>query len=155
MSQPATRKALLFVCLTLLVLAAIPTVTHAAMKQPKMVTLSGKVIDLTCASKGHALMGTYVNTAMDHHMPDGKISPKCAEMCLRGGQPAALFADHDIKAVFACNPRTTLADFAAKDVDVQGFWAGNGKDNQSFVPKKIRAAGSSAWQDVDCATMHQ
>ncbi len=127
---------------------------QAQMKKPKMVTLSGTVIDLTCASKAKAMMDSWGNTKNDHMMPDGKVQKSCAVMCLKGGQPAALFSGRKIIAAFACNPRATLADFAAESVEVQGFWAGDGKDVKTFVPQKIRAKGSSAWQDVNCATMH-
>ena len=125
------------------------------MKQPEMVTLKGTVIDLTCASKAKATMDSWANTKNDHMMPGGKIQKSCAVMCLKGGQPAALFSGGKITAAFACNPRATLADFAADSVEVQGFWAGDGKDVKAFVPQKIRAQGSSSWQDVNCATMHQ
>lgn len=124
------------------------------MKQPQMVSLSGTIIDLTCASKGKAMMNAWKNTEQDHMMPDGKVQKDCATMCLKGGQPAALFSGGQITAVFACNPRTTLSEFAAQTVEVQGFWAGDGKDVKTFVPQKIRAKGSGSWKDVNCETMH-
>jgi len=141
-----------------LLVGAMGSVARAQMKEmkkPKMETISGKVIDMTCAAKGHAMMGNWHNAENNDHMtPDGK-KPNCAEMCLKGGQPAALFANDKIKAVFACNPRATLADYAAKEVDVQGFYATNKKDGaNTFIPQKIRAAGGGSWTDVDCATMH-
>ena len=123
------------------------------MKQPQTVTLKGTLIDLACAAKGQAMMGSWGNTGQDHMMPNGKTQKSCATMCLRGGQPAALFADNKVTAVFACNPRATLASYAADSVEVQGFWAGTGSDVKPFVPTKIRS-GSGAWKDVDCATMH-
>jgi hypothetical protein len=86
-------------------------------------------------------------------MADGNVQKSCATMCLQGGQPAALFASNRVTAVLACNPRPTLAKYAAQNVEVQGFWAGDGRDVKPFVPMKIRA-GSGSWQDVDCATMH-
>ncbi|MFQ5789280.1 MAG: hypothetical protein ACE5JI_02275 [Acidobacteriota bacterium] len=125
----------------------------AQMKQPRMVTLKGSIIDLTCASKAQAMTGMWANAKEDHMMPDGKTNKGCATMCLKGGQPAALFDGSQITAVFACNPRATLADYATQQVEVQGFWAGDGKEVKTFVPQKIRA-GSGAWSDVDCATMH-
>ena len=130
-------------------------VVQAKTKEPETATLSGKIIDLTCAAKGKATMDSWHNAENNDHMtPNGK-QPSCAEMCLRGGQPAALFADGKIRAVFACNPRATLADYVAQDVDVQGFWAGGNTGGVStFVPKKIRKAGSGKWAEVDCATMH-
>lgn len=126
----------------------------AQMQEPKMVTLQGTVVDLTCASKGKAMANSWMNTEQDHMMPDGSVQKSCATMCLMGGQPAALFSNGNVAAVFACNPRATLAKFAAQTVEVQGFWAGEGRDNKPFVPMKIRA-GSGDWEDVDCATMHQ
>ena len=126
----------------------------AQMAGPKVVTLSGKVMDLTCAAKGKVMMDSWTNAENDEHKtPDGP-QPGCATMCLKGGQPAALFADGKIEAVFGCNPRATLADFAAKDVEVKGFWAG-GKKDDIFIPQQIVAKGSSDWQEVNCATMHE
>ncbi|MDA2928172.1 hypothetical protein MYX78_13260 [Acidobacteria bacterium AH-259-G07] len=147
---------LLITALAIMVLAMsfFGTDLKAQMKKPKMVTVSGTIIDLTCASKGHAMMDNWYNAKNDDHMtPMGK-KESCAVMCLKGGQPAALFSGNKITAVFSCNPRATLADYAAKRVEVQGFWAGDGKDVKAFVPMKIRS-GSGTWQDVDCETMHQ
>lgn len=127
---------------------------HAQMQPPQMVSLSGTVIDLTCASKGKAMMNAWKNTEQDHMMADGKMQKDCATMCLKGGQPAALFSAGKISAVFACNPRATLSEFAAQQVEVQGFWAGDGREVKTFVPQKIRAKGSGSWRDVNCETMH-
>lgn len=124
------------------------------MRQPQMVTLAGTVIDMTCAAKGQAMMGVWKNTEQDHMLADGKMQKDCATMCLKGGQPAGLFANGKINAVFACNPRATLAEFAAENVEVQGFWGGDGKEVKTFVPLKIRAKGSGDWKDVNCETMH-
>lgn len=148
-----TRKTLRYVY-CLLAAALMAGTGWAQMAEPQMVTLKGTVIDLTCASKGKAMANSWMNTEQDHMMPDGNTQKSCATMCLMGGQPAALFADDKISAVFSCNPRATLAKFAAESVEVQGFWAGEGVDVKPFVPVKIRS-GSGAWQDVDCATMHQ
>jgi hypothetical protein len=126
---------------------------EAQMGQPDTVSLKGTLIDLTCAAKGNAMMNSWGNTKQDHMMPDGNVMKSCATMCLQGGQPAALFAGNQVTAVLACNPRNTLAKYAAQNVEVQGFWAGAGSDVRPFVPTKIRA-GSGSWQDVDCATMH-
>ena len=104
-----------------------------------------------------ALMGKWANAKSDHHMTREGRKPNCATLCLKGGQPAALFdtESETIKAVFACNPRATLADYAAKEVEVQGFWSAGQEDGlNTFVPEKIRTAGSTPWVDVDCATMH-
>jgi len=127
----------------------------AGMNKPEMVTVSGKVIDITCTAKGRAMMGKWGNAQGDTHMtPDGE-KKACATMCLKGGQPAGLFDGDQISAVLACNPRATLSDYAAQDVDLQGFWAGGPNDAaKSFVPTKIRSKGDSEWKDVNCATMH-
>lgn len=87
-------------------------------------------------------------------MPDGKVNPGCAAMCLKSGQPGGLFANGKIAAVFACSGGPTLSQYAAKKVELQGFWAGDGKDVKTFVPTKIRE-GAGAWQEVVCAEMHQ
>ena len=117
-----------------------------------MVTLSGRVIDLTCASKGNAMMNNWRNAEDNHMMPDGEMK-SCATMCLKGGQPAALFSGGQITAVFSCNPQATLSNYAAQSVEVQGHWAGAGSDVKPFVTIKIRSGGGS-WEDVNCATMH-
>jgi len=156
MQENKTRMALVLfsTCLfVLLVAVAMGPQLHAQMKQPKEVTLSGTVIDLSCAAKGKAMMDSWKNTEDDHMMPDGNVQKQCATMCLKGGQPAALFAKGEIAAVFACNARGTLSDFAAKSVNVQGYWAGDGNEVKTFVPMKIRS-GSGSYQDVNCATMH-
>ena len=126
---------------------------EAQMGQPDMLSLRGTLIDLTCAAKGNAMMNSWGNTKQEHMMPDGNVQKSCATMCLQGGQPAALFASNQVTAVLACNPRPTLAKYAAKSVEIQGFWAGAGSDVKPFVPMRIRS-GSGSWQDVDCATMH-
>ncbi len=126
---------------------------EAQMGQPDMVSLKGTLIDLTCAAKGNAMMNSWGNTKQDHMMADGNMQKSCATMCLQGGQPAALFAGNQVTAVLACNPRPTLAAYAAESVEVQGFWAGAGSDVKPFVPTRIRK-GTGAWEDVDCATMH-
>jgi hypothetical protein len=120
-----------------------------AQAEPKMETLKGTIIDLTCAAKGKGMKDMWVNAKENHMMPDGKTQANCATMCLKGGQPAALFDGKGIKAVLACNPRATLSQFSSKEVEIQGFWGGE----KAFVPVKIRV-GSDAWTDVDCATMH-
>jgi len=127
------------------------------MKKPKMTTIKGTVIDLTCASKGKVMMNSWMNAKSEDHMtPMGK-KKMCGKMCLQGGQPAALFdsGKEQIVAVFACNPKATLAAYASEEVEVMGFWAG-GKDDKvsTFVPAKIRAKGADDWETCDCATMH-
>ena len=125
------------------------TGAYAQMKQPKMATLKGTVVDMTCSAKAKGMSGMWGNVEEDHMMPDGKIQKNCATMCLQGGQAAALYDGSDVTAVFACNPQPTLSKFASKEVEVQGFWGGD----KAFVPMKIRV-GSDAWTDVDCANMH-
>jgi len=142
--------------LVLAVLAFVPFFgmnVEAQMGQPDMVSLQGTLIDLSCAAKGNAMMNSWANTKQDHMMPDGNVQKSCATICLQGGQPAALFASNQVIAVLACNPRPTLASYAAQNVEVQGFWAGSGPDVKTFVPTKIRSS-SGSWQDVDCANMH-
>lgn len=123
------------------------------MPMPKMATIRGTVVDLTCASKAYAMGMKWVNTKENHMLEGGKAEEKCATMCLQGGQPAAVFNGSTLTAVLACNPRATLAKYASKEVELQGFWAADDKDVKTFVPQKVRA-GSGAWTDVDCATMH-
>ena len=141
------------VALTVLAVSFFGTDVAAQMGQPETVSLRGTLIDLSCAAKGNAMMNSWDNTGQDHMMPDGNVQKSCATMCLMGGQPAALFADNQITAVLACNPRATLAAYAAQSVELQGFWAGAGSDVKPFVPTRIRS-GSGAWEDVDCATMN-
>lgn len=126
----------------------------SAQMQPKMATVKGTVIDLTCSSKAQAMGMKWANTKEDHMMEDGKMQEGCATMCLKGGQPAALFDGSTITAALACDPRQSLAAFSSKEVELQGFWAGDGKNVKTFVPQKIRQ-GSGAWSDVQCAEMHQ
>ncbi len=144
----------------LLLIAAGPTLSAqkmgkmAKMAKPDTVTLSGKVIDITCSAKGKVKMGSWGNAENNDHMTPAGKKTACATMCLKGGQPAGLFSGDQITAVFACNPRATLANYAAQDVKVKGFWAGSPDDGaKSFVPMKIRGS-EGGWTDVDCATMH-
>lgn len=140
------------VVLIVIVLLAAGSVFAAQMNQPEMSTIKGSVIDLTCASKGHAMMGNWMNAKDDHMMEDGKMQKGCGTMCLKGLQPAGLFDGKTVSAVFACNPAATLSGFSGKQVEVQGFWAGD-ESVKTFVPMKIRE-GSDSWQDVQCVTMH-
>ena len=150
-----SKRGLVMAALALTVMAVsfFGTDVAAQMGQPQVISLRGTLIDLTCAAKGNAMMNSWNNTGQDHMMPDGNVQKSCATMCLTGGQPAALFAGNQVTAVFACNPRATLASYAAESVEVQGFWAGAGSDVKPFVPTRIRK-GTGAWEDVDCATMH-
>jgi hypothetical protein len=121
---------------------------------PERVALSGRVIDLTCATKGHAMMGHWGNAEMTHTMPGtgGKRAPECARMCLRGGQPAALFDGQEVSAIFICNARTTLAEYVTEAVEVEGYWGY--RPAKTFFPERIRRPGDEEWQMVGCATMH-
>ena len=101
----------------LLVISLAGVHLQAQMNQPEMVTLSGRVIDLTCASKGNAMMKNWRNVEDNHMMPDGEMK-SCATMCLKGGQPAALFSGGEIAAVFSCNPQATLSNYAAQPTEV-------------------------------------
>jgi hypothetical protein len=130
----------------------VAAVTAAQMNEPEMTTIEGSVVDMTCASKGHAMMGTWVNAKDDHMMPEG-MKKACGTMCLRGLQPAGLFDGETITAVFACNSRATLSNYSGKQVEVQGFWAGE-DTVKTFVPTMIRNAGSGEWEEVQCANMH-
>ena len=124
----------IFVFLLLISFAAVDR--QAQMSQPEMTTLSGRVIDLTCASKGNAMMNNWRNVEGNHMMPTGEMK-SCATMCLKGGQPAALFSGGQITAVFSCNPQATLSNYAAQSVEVQGHWAGAGAAVKPFVAMKI------------------
>ncbi|MCP4404602.1 MAG: hypothetical protein GY801_45780 [bacterium] len=131
---------------------------QAEMSAPEIVTVSGKIIDLTCAVKGKAMMGTWENTGSDHVMGDGSVMKGCAQMCLLGGLPAALFQDEKIQAVLACNPAPTLSKYAGEDVEVQGFWATTVKEDgaASFVPQQVQLLGSEdAWEAVVCELLHE
>lgn len=120
---------------------------------PETVTVKGSVIDLSCATKGMAMMGSDHNAlSNDHKTPKGVMN-SCAAMCLKGGQPAALWSDGKISAVFLANPTFTLHKYAHKNVEVQGFWGGS-KDVKTFFPQKIREAGSKEWVDVQTSAMH-
>ena len=136
-----------------LTLAAAPS--NAQMKKPEMVPISGKVVDLSCAAKGMVMMGSDANALNDEHMtPNGKVA-SCATMCLKGGQPAGIYSDGKIVATLLANASLNLYKFAAKDVEVQGWWAGQKKDTvKTFVPAKIRLKGTSDWTDVETAQMH-
>ena len=125
------------------------------MSKPETVTISGKLIDMSCAAKGQALMGSDHNAVNDTHMtPKGEMA-QCATMCLKGGQPAGIYNNGKITATLLANPSLNLYKFAAKDVDVQGFWAGKSKDKvATFMPAKIRVKGTSEWTDVQAAQMH-
>ena len=126
-----------------------------AMKKPEIVTIAGKLTDLSCAAKGQYLMGSDHNATNDTHMtPKGEVA-KCATMCLKGGQPAGVFSDGKIVATLLANSSLNLYKFAAKDVEVQGWWAGKKKNAvKTFFPTKIRVKGTKDWTEVQTAQMH-
>lgn len=136
-----------------LTLAVAPS--NAQMPKPETVTISGKLIDLSCSAKGMVMMkSTYNAENNDHKTPDG---PKegCAQMCLKGGQPAGVFQNGKIVATLLANASINLYKWAAEDVEIQGFWAGQKKDNvKTFVPAKIRKSGEREWSEVVIAEMH-
>ena len=138
-----------------LVLTSMAHAQEKKMGKPETVTVSGKLVDLSCAAKGQAMMGSDRNALNDTHMtPKGEIA-SCATMCLKGGQPAGIYSDGKITATLLANASLNLYKFAAKDVDVQGFWAGNGKNEvATFFPQKIRLQGTKEWTDVQTAQMH-
>ena len=137
---------------------------------PERVMVRGTVIDLSCASTGKALTGSWENTGLDHMMADGTIQKNCLEMCLKGGQPAALFSRGEITAVLACNPRGggdiqrgsqhgnphNLVKYAGAPVEVEGFWAD--ENTKLLVPVRIRRSiihvesyfSRGGWHPVDC-----
>ena len=119
-----------FVFLLLISFAAVDL--QAQMSQPEMITLFGRVIDLTCASKGNAMMNNWRNVEDNHMMPTGEMK-SCATMCLKGGHSAALFSGGQITAVFSCNPQATLSNYAAQSVEFQGHRAGVGAVVKPFV----------------------
>lgn len=133
------------------------SMAHAEKKmgKPETVTVSGKLVDLSCAAKGQAMMGSNHNAENDTHMtPKGEMA-SCATMCLKGGQPAGIYSDGKLTATLLANASLNLYKFAAKDVDVQGFWAGNDENKTAtFFPQKIRVQGTSDWTDVQTAQMH-
>lgn len=125
------------------------------MEKPETVTISGKLVDMSCAAKGQVLMGSDFNALNDTHMtPKGEMA-SCATMCLKGGQPAGLYEDGKLITSLLANASLNLYKFAAKDVEVQGFWAGTKKDKvATFMPAKIRLKGTTEWTDVQTAAMH-
>ncbi len=170
----SSSKGALLMSLVILVLATsfLRTRVQAQENDPQTVILKGRLIDLTCAVKGKVAMGAWNNIAEDHMMADGNIQKGCATLCLMGGQPAALFSDNKITAVFACNPRGTgtaphqgytLAGNVAQDSEVQGYWVDGRAETGIFVPLKIRRAiltaerryGSGGWLELDCGAMHE
>jgi len=96
------------------------------------------------------------NATNDTHMmgpwQEGK---KCATMCLKGGQPAGLYADGKIAATLLADPSKNLYKFAAQKVEIEGYWAGKPENEvKTFVPARIRVAGSDEWTDVKTGQMH-
>ncbi len=156
--------------ITLLALSFLRTPVEAQTHQPQTVTVEGWLLDLTCAVKGQIMRGAWDNIGEDHMMADGNLQKSCATLCLMGGQPAALFSDNKITAIFACNPagsgasRSSLARYVAMEVEVQGYWAEGAAETGIFVPSKIRRgvlrardrySDSGGWRDVDCGIVHE
>ena len=120
---------------------------------PERVAISGHLVDFSCATHSYARTGEWDDT--EHILPcptKEATAAECARRCLKGGQPAALFDGESILAIFMCNARTTLADFAAEHVEIEGYWSH--KDARTFVPFKIRRHQEDEWQSVSCATMY-
>ncbi len=170
----SSSKWALLMSLVILVLATSFLRTRVQSKEndPPTVRLKGRVVDLTCAVKGRVAMGAWNNIAQDHMMEDGNLQKGCASLCLLGGQPAALFSDNKITAVFACNPRGsgaaphqgyTLAGNVAQASEVEGYWLDDRAETGLFVPLKIRRAiltaerryGSGGWLELDCGPIHE
>ncbi len=157
--------------ITVVALSSFGTAQKVEVAEDQLVSLTGTVIDLTCAAMGKATQGTWINTGADHVMADGTTQENCAAMCLRGGQPAALFSDGKITAVFACNPRgggklkrvlphgnaAPITRHLRGPVEVEGLWAGEGTN--ILVPVRMRAAtvnvetryANGGWHVVDCS----
>jgi len=174
MKFKSSSKWALLMSLAILVLAMsfLRTRVKAQENDPQTVILKGRVVDLTCAVKGKVAMGAWNNIAQDHMMADGNLQKGCASLCLLGGQPAALFSDNRITAVFACNPRGsgaaphqgyTLAGNVAQASEVEGYWVDGRAETGIFVPLKIRRGiltaerryGSGGWLELDCGPIHE
>ncbi len=174
MNFNSSSKWTLLMSLAILILATslVRTRVKAQENDPQTVILKGRVVDLTCAVKGKVAMGSWNNIAQDHMMADGSLQKGCASLCLLGGQPAALFSDNKITAVFACNPQGsgvaphqgyTLAGNVAQASEVEGYWLDDNAETGLFVPLKIRRAiltaerryGSGGWRELDCGNMHE
>ena len=150
------KKAVVPVSMFVLAFALLAGVAGAQdMKKPETVTISGKLVDLSCAAKGQAMMGSDNNAINNDHMtPNGNVE-SCATMCLKGGQPAGIYSDGKLTATLLANASLNLYKFAAKDVEVQGFWAGKKKDKTAtFMPAKIRVKGTTEWTEAQSAQMH-
>lgn len=155
MRMKFTNTLVMGLALSLVALSASAQADKKKMKGPETVTISGKLVDLSCAAKGEVMMGSDANALNDTHMtPNGKVE-SCATMCLKGGQPAGIYKKGKLTATLLANASLNLYKFAAKDVEVQGFWAGKKKDDvKTFMPAKIRLKGTSEWTDVMAAEMH-
>ena len=145
----------LAITMMMVVSSGVASAQEKKMPKPETVTISGTLIDMSCAAKGKVMMGNNHNAENDDHMtPRGEVE-SCATMCLKGGQPAGIYSKGKIQATLLANASLNLYKFAAKDVEVQGFWAGDKNDRvKTFVPAKIRLAGTRDWPDVQTAQMH-
>jgi hypothetical protein len=151
------------------VVAFFVTNLKAQTNQPQTVILKGRIIDLSCGARGKERTGTWNNVGQDHVMADGSIQKDCTNLCLMGGQPAALVTGNKLTAVLVCNPRGsgasehTLAKYALAPVEIQGYWVGSETEVKVFVPLQLRRTvlsidsryGSGGWRELDCAPMHE
>ena len=148
----ATRFTTLFAA-TAVVALILASATAGA--ESKTVTISGKLIDLTCAAKGMVKMGSDFNALNNDHKTPKGLKAGCAEMCLKSGQPAGVYNNGKIIATLLANASINLYEWAAKDVEIQGYWAGEKDDKvKTFVPAKIRVKGTEEWTEVQTAQMH-
>ncbi len=150
-----TNTFLMGLALSLVAFSASAEAKKKKMKAPETVTISGKLVDMSCAAKGEVMMGNNHNALNNTHMtPNGKME-SCATMCLKGGQPAGIDTKGKLTATLLANASLNLYKFAAKDVEVQGFWAGKKKEHvKTFMPAKIRIKGTTQWTDVEATAMH-
>lgn len=149
------KSVYLSLAIVAVVMVAIVNPAQSQMKKPDIVTVSGKLIDLSCSAKGQKMMGSDHNALNNDHMtPDGE-KKACATMCLKSGQPAGVFKDGKVVATLLASASLNLYKFAAEDVEVQGWWAGKKQnDVKTFFPTKIRKKGSREWTEVMTAQMH-
>jgi hypothetical protein len=135
--------------------------------QRPMASVEGVMIDLTCAARAKVLTGSWDHTGLES-VSEAAAMQDC--LTLKKGQPAALFYEGRVQAVFACNPRGggkiqrteehgnphALTKYADAPVVVEGFWADQGTN--LFVPVRIRRRILHAesfftrggWHTVDC-----
>lgn len=149
------KKLAIAIAATMVLAAAVGVQSVDAQNKPEKTTISGVLVDMTCATKGMKLMDSDHNAVNNEHKtPDGMVE-SCATNCLKGGQPAGIYSDGKIQALLLANPSVNLYKFATKTVDIQGWWAGDDDDEvKSFVPAKIRLSGTADWTEVKTRAMH-